>query len=455
MKSIFNLKAISPVDGRYNKICCRFSDYFSEYGLMKYRVKVEIMYFQELCGILPELAEFNLNRYSAEITNIYNNFSITDALTIKDIESHINHDVKSVEYYIKERFHEILNNDLNMGKYIEFIHYSLTSQDINNTALPLSINDCMDDIVFPTIMNLNNKIKELSKLWIEIPMLSRTHGQPASPTILGKEFMVFHERIDNQLNIMFSVELYAKFGGAVGNFNAHNVAYPEINWCEFADNFIEKFKLKRTQYTTQIDHYDSIATLFDNIKRINNILIDMNRDIWHYISLDYFKLKIIEKEVGSSAMPHKVNPINFENSESNLMIANTLLEFFSAKLPISRLQRDLTDSSVCRNIGVALSHCYIGYDSLLKGLSKLEVNSNKIKSDLIDNWVVISEGIVSILKKHNYPNPYEKLKELTRINNKIDKIHLIKFINSLEVKQEIKNKLLEITPFNYTGNTNL
>ena len=451
MQSVFNLKAISPVDGRYNKICRRFSDYFSEYGLMKYRVKVEILYFLELCGILPELVEFNLNRYSPQINDIYNNFSITDALTIKDIESHINHDVKSVEYYIKERLKEILNNDLNVAKYIEFIHYSLTSQDINNTALPLSINDCMDDIVFSTIMNLNNKIKELSKLWIEIPMLSRTHGQPASPTILGKEFLVFHDRIDKQLNIMFSVELYAKFGGAVGNFNAHNVSYPEINWCEFADNFIEKFKLKRTQYTTQIDHYDSIATLFDNIKRINNILIDMNRDIWHYISLDYFKLKIIEKEVGSSAMPHKVNPINFENSESNLMMANALLEFFSGKLPISRLQRDLTDSSVCRNIGVALSHCYIGYYSLLKGLSKLEVNSNKIKCDLADNWVVISEGIVSILKRHNYPNPYEKLKELTRINSKIDKIHLIKFINSLEVEPEVKNKLLEITPFNYTG----
>ena len=451
MQCVFNLKAISPVDGRYNKICRRFSDYFSEYGLMKYRVKVEILYFQELCGILPELADFNLNRYAPQITDIYNNFSITDALTIKDIESHINHDVKSVEYYIKERLKEILNNDLNVAKYIEFIHYSLTSQDINNTALPLSINNCMDDIVFPTIMNLNNKIKELSKLWIEIPMLSRTHGQPASPTILGKEFLVFHERIDKQLNIMFSVELYAKFGGSIGNFNAHNVSYPEINWCEFADNFIEKFKLKRSQYTTQIDHYDSIATLFDNIKRINNILIDMNRDIWHYISLDYFKLKIIEKEVGSSAMPHKVNPINFENSESNLMIANALLEFFSGKLPISRLQRDLTDSSVCRNIGVALSHCYIGYDSLLKGLSKLEVNSDKIKCDLADNWVVISEGIVSILKRHNYPNPYEKLKELTRINSKIDKIHLIKFINSLDVEPEVKNKLLQLTPFNYTG----
>ena len=451
MNSVFSLKAVSPIDGRYNKICRKLSDYFSEYGLIKYRVKIEIFYFMELCKILPELAELDIDKYGRQIYEIYNKFSITDALTIKDIESHINHDVKAVEYYIKERLTEILNNNLNIDKYIEFVHFSLTSQDINNTALPLSINDCMDNILFPTIMNINNKLMELITHWIEIPMLSRTHGQPASPTILGKEFLVFHERIDKQLNVMFSVELYAKFGGATGNFNAHNVAYPEIKWYEFADNFIEKFKLKRSKYTTQIDHYDSIATLFDNIKRINNILIDMNRDIWHYISLDYFKLKINEKEVGSSAMPHKVNPINFENSESNLMIANSLLEFFSRKLPISRLQRDLTDSSICRNIGVAFSHCYIGYDSILKGLSKLEVNCYKINKDLENNWVVISEGIVSILKKYNYPNPYDKLRELTRTNNKIDKECLLNFINTLEINDEVKNKLLDITPFNYTG----
>ena len=436
----FSIKAISPIDGRYYNKCSKLNDYFSEYGLIRYRLKVEIDYFMELCKVLPELK--NVKFKKSELTDIYTNF---DPLEIKKIERTTNHDVKAIEYYIRNRF-KLINNP-----HTNFIHFALTSQDINNTALPLSISEAMSAVILPNITNIITSLKTLAEKWNYIPLLSQTHGQPASPTKLGKEMMVFVERLEIQFESLSNTKLYAKFGGAVGNFNAHHIAYPEIDWSKFADKFINNYGLKRSKYTTQIDHYDSLSGVFDNLKRINTILIDLSRDMWMYISKEVFKLKIIKGEVGSSTMPHKVNPINFENAESNLMLANTLLEFFSRKLPISRLQRDLTDSSVCRNIGVSFGHCLISYSSLLTGLEKIEVNKPKIELDLKNNWVVVAEGIVSILKKNNYPEPYETLKKFTRNNNNITKENISAFIDSLYITPDVELELRQITPFNYTG----
>lgn len=436
----FSIKAISPIDGRYQKKCVKLSNYFSEYGLIRYRLRIEIDYFIELFSILPELRDIDFN--IEELEDIYKSF---DALEIKKIEQETNHDVKAVEYYIRNRFNLIGIKQTN------FIHFGLTSQDINNTALPLALSESMSEIVLPQLYSILDYLTILSKKWIDIPLLSKTHGQAASPTILGKELMVFIERLKIQIGMLSNTVLYAKFGGAVGNFNAHTIAYPSIDWVGFSDRFIEKYGLKRSRHTTQIDHYDSLGVLFDNIKRINTILLDLSRDMWLYISDEVFKLKIIEGEVGSSTMPHKVNPINFENSEANLMLANTLLEFFSRKLPVSRLQRDLTDSSVCRNIGVALGHSLVSYSSLLTGLKKIEVNKTKINNNLENNWVVIAEGIVSILKKNDYPDPYEVLKQFTRKNSTITKENIKGFINSLNINEEIRTQLLNITPYNYTG----
>tara|TARA_B100000787_G_C16196603_1_gene301354 strand:- start:3332 stop:4657 length:1326 start_codon:yes stop_codon:yes gene_type:complete len=436
----FSLKAISPIDGRYSNKCKLLSKYFSEYGLIKYRLKIEIDYFMALCKVLPELKEFSFQ--TSELTDIYRNF---DAHEIKKIEQTTNHDVKAIEYYIRNRF-KLMNNP-----HTNFIHFALTSQDINNTALPLSISEALSAVLLPSMNTIVKRLKTLSNQWIDLPLLSRTHGQPASPTRLGKELLVFIERLEIQLDSLSATKLYAKFGGAVGNFNAHYVAYPDIDWNSFSDKFINNYGLKRSRYTTQIDHYDSLSGLFDNIKRINTILIDLSRDMWAYISNEVFKLKIIQGEVGSSTMPHKVNPINFENAEANLMLANTLFEFFSRKLPISRLQRDLTDSSISRNIGVSFGHCIVSYTSLLTGLDKIEVNNPKIQLELENNWVVVAEGLVSILKKHNYPDPYETLKQFTRNNSNISKESLSAFIDSLNIAPEIELQLRKITPFNYTG----
>jgi adenylosuccinate lyase len=436
----FSIKAISPIDGRYQNKCVKLSNYFSEYGLIRYRLRIEIDYFIELCSILPELKDIDLN--IRDLTDIYTHF---DPLEIKKIEKETNHDVKAVEYYIRNRFKLIGIKQTN------FIHFGLTSQDINNTALPLALFESMSQIVLPQLNSILDYLIILSNKWIEIPLLSKTHGQPASPTILGKEIMVFIERLKIQIEMLSDITLYAKFGGAVGNFNAHTIAYPTIDWVGFSDRFIEKYGLKRSRYTTQIDHYDSLGVLFDNIKRVNTILLDLCRDMWMYISDEVFKLKIVEGEVGSSTMPHKVNPINFENSEANLMMSNTLLEFFSRKLPVSRLQRDLTDSSVCRNIGVALGHSLVSYSSLLTGLEKIEVNTTNINSDLENNWVVVAEGIVSILKKNNYPDPYEVLKHFTRKNKAITKENIKDFISSLNINEKIREQLRNITPYNYTG----
>lgn len=445
--SLSSLNAISPIDGRYRNKVEELSIYFSEEALIKYRVLVEIEYFIALCELkLPQLAEINSTNY-ASLRKIYTEFSTEDALKIKDIEKTTNHDVKAVEYFIKDKF-----SGLGLSKYKEFIHFGLTSQDINNTAIPLSIKDAMNDIYVPEYFKVLDKLSQLSDDWKDIPMLARTHGQPASPTRLGKEIMVFVVRLKEQFNLLNDIPSAAKFGGATGNFNAHKIAYPNIDWKGFGGKFVqEKLGLQHSFPTTQIEHYDHMAALFDCLKRINTILIDLDRDIWSYVSMDYFKQKIKEGEVGSSAMPHKVNPIDFENSEGNLGIANAIFEHLSAKLPISRLQRDLTDSTVLRNVGVPFGHTIIGFKSTLKGLDKLLLNVSKFEADLEQNWAVVAEAIQTILRRENYPNPYEALKGLTRTNTAITRSSIADFINTLDVEDHIKDELRVITPNNYTG----
>jgi len=442
-----NLNAISPIDGRYRNKVERLADFFSEEALIKYRVKVEIEYFIALCEIpLPQLANFDGSLFD-QLRAIYKDFSSVEAQKIKDIESITNHDVKAVEYFIKEKF-----DALHLQEYKEFIHFGLTSQDINNTATPLSINDAFDAVYYPELASLLEKLRQLSIDWSDVSMLARTHGQPASPTRLGKEIQVFIERIEQQVNQLQNIPYAAKFGGATGNFNAHKVAYPSIDWKAFGTHFVEKvLGLHHSFPTTQIEHYDHLAGIFDALKRINTILIDFDRDMWTYVSMDYFKQKIKKGEVGSSAMPHKVNPIDFENSEGNLGIANALFEHLSAKLPISRLQRDLTDSTVLRNVGVPFGHTIIAFSSTLKGLNKLLINREKFAEDLENNWAVVAEAIQTILRREAYPNPYEALKGLTRTNEKITQKSMSDFIESLEVSNDIKTELKAITPNNYTG----
>jgi adenylosuccinate lyase len=441
------LTAISPIDGRYRKNTHSLAAYFSEYALIKYRVLVEIEYFIALCEAgLPAFIDFDKKNYPA-LWSIITAFNEIDAQEIKDIEKITNHDVKAVEYYIKNKFEKI-----GIGKYAEFIHFGLTSQDINNTAIPLLLRDAVENEILPKISEILSVLKTLAKEWQDVPMLARTHGQPASPTRLGKELMVFVERIEKQLLQYAHIGYSAKFGGATGNFNAHHVAYPEINWIDFADRFInDKLGLQRSHYTTQIEHYDNIGALCDVFKRISTILIDLDRDMWQYISMDYFKQKVNKNEVGSSAMPHKVNPIDFENSEGNLGIAIALFEHFASKLPISRLQRDLTDSTVLRNLGVPFSHFYIAAESLIRGLNKLVLNQDTINEDLEKNWAVIAEAIQTILRREGYPKPYETLKELTRTGDKINKETINAFIDGLNVGYPVKKELRKITPFNYIG----
>ena len=445
--TLSSLTAISPIDGRYNSKTKSLQKYFSESALIKYRIKVEVEYFISLCKLpLSQLKEFPSDKFN-DLRNLYNNFSIDSAKRIKEIESVTNHDVKAVEYLIKEEF-----DNLGLSQFKEFIHFGLTSQDINNTAVPLSIKDAFNNVFFPELTSVLDKLKDLSDKWKNIPMLARTHGQAASPTKLGKEIYVFVERIEKQIELMNNIPFSAKFGGATGNFNAHHIAYPEINWKDFADNFVENsLELKRQQTTTQIEHYDNLAALMDSIKRINNILIDLSRDIWTYVSMDYFKQSIKKGEVGSSAMPHKINPIDFENAEGNLAMANAIYEFLSSKLPISRLQRDLTDSTVLRNIGVPFAHNLFAFSSLNKGLEKLVLNEEKIRNDLDNNWAVCAEAIQTILRRESYPNPYESLKDLTRTNSHITQESLSLFINELDVSEKIKEELRKISPFNYTG----
>ena len=443
-----SLSAISPIDGRYRKSTEDISRYFSEFALIRYRVFVEIEYFIALYELkLPELK----NIKKSEIKNlreIVNNFSINDAKRIKKIEEKINHDLKSVEYFIKEKFKK-----LGIDEYKEFVHYGLTSQDINNTAVPLMLKDCLKKSIIPSIKILLKSIRNKSKRFKNIPMLSRTHGQPASPTTFGKEFQVFHERISVQLDSLSKIPNNGKFGGATGNLNAHYVSYPKINWDSFSDKFLKKIGLIRSKPTTQIEHYDNMAAIFHCLSRINTILIDFSRDIWHYISINYLKQKVNKNEVGSSAMPHKVNPIDFENGEGNLMMANKIFQFLSEKLPISRLQRDLTDSTVSRNIGIPISHTKIALNSLLKGLEKIDVNKKEIESDLENNWSIISEAIQTILRREKVPNPYEKLKQITRGNSKIDKKLYLEFIDKLPVSNKVKKELKNISPKNYLGNS--
>ncbi len=445
--SITTLTAISPVDGRYRNKVDELGKYFSEFGLIKYRVLVEIEYFIALCELpLPQLANFNKKLY-CDLRIIYDDFNTDDARKIKDIEKVTNHDVKAVEYFIKEKFDE-----LELGEYKEFIHFGLTSQDVNNTATPYSLKDAIEEVYYPVFNELIDKLKSLVQEWASIPMLARTHGQPASPTRLCKEIRVFIERLEQQIKQLKTIPYSAKFGGATGNFNAHHVAYPEIDWNSFGNHFVNDIlKLHRSQPTTQIEHYDNLAATFDAMKRINNILIDLARDFWTYISMNYFKQKVVKGEVGSSAMPHKVNPIDFENAEGNFGIANALYEHLSAKLPISRLQRDLTDSTVLRNIGVPVSHSIIAFKSLLKGLDKVIVNEVAINADLEENWAVVAEAIQTILRREAYPNPYEALKDLTRTGDKITKESIHQFIDNLELTDKLKKELKEITPFNYTG----
>ncbi|MDD5571542.1 MAG: adenylosuccinate lyase [Bacteroidales bacterium] len=441
------LTAISPVDGRYREMLSEFSPYFSEFGLIRKRVFVEIEYFIALCKLpLPQLKDFDKNLFS-KLTDISKNFSTNDALRIKEIEKTTNHDVKAVELYIREKF-----DALGISNYKEFVHFGLTSQDINNTAIPLLIKESTDAIYFPLLNELTAKLNSLSEEWKNIPMLSRTHGQPASPTKLGKEIFVFVERLKQQQKLLNTIPYSAKFGGAIGNFNAHHVAYPQIDWVKFSNNFVnDTLGLTRSQTTTQIEHYDNFAAFCDNLKRINTILIDLNRDIWLYISMNYFKQKIKKNEVGSSTMPHKVNPINFENSEGNLGMANAVFEHFSSKLPISRLQRDLSDSTVMRNMGVPIAYTVIAMKSLLKGLNKLLLNETAIKQDLQDNWSVVAEAIQTVLRREGYKNPYEALKALTRSNEIITKETIHKFINTLNVENSVKEELKKIAPENYTG----
>lgn len=441
------LTAISPIDGRYRDKVDSLANYFSESALIRYRVMVEVEYFIALCELpLPQLRGFDHALFD-NLKEIDLDFTVEDAQKIKDIEKVTNHDVKAVEYFIKERF-----DALNLHEYKEFIHFGLTSQDINNTAVPCSFRDAIHDVYYPVIDELIAKLEELAEEWKDVPMLAKTHGQPASPTRLGKEIRVFVYRLTKQLELLKKVACSGKFGGATGNFNAHNVAYPEIDWTAFANKFLtEKLKIEREQYTTQISNYDNFAAVFDNLRRINNIVVDLDRDFWTYISMTYFKQKIKAGEVGSSAMPHKVNPIDFENSEGNLGIANAVLDHLSNKLPISRLQRDLTDSTVLRNIGVPLAHTIIAFKSTLKGLNKLIINKAAIEADLEDNWAVVAEAIQTILRREAYPNPYEALKALTRTNSKVTQASIAEFIDTLDVSAELKEQLKQISPSNYTG----
>ena len=442
-----SLTAISPVDGRYRDKVAVLEEYFSEYALVRYRVLVEVEYFIALCEIpLPQLKDFDKNLFD-DLRSLYIDFTVEDAQKVKDIESVTNHDVKAVEYFIKEKF-----DALNLQKYKEFIHFGLTSQDINNTATPYSLRDAVHDVYYPLLDELIEKLEGLANDWKDISLLARTHGQPASPTRLGKEVMVYVYRLKKQLDLLKSVPCSAKFGGATGNFNAHHVAYPQIDWKAFGNKFVNEYlKLEREEYTTQISNYDNMAAIFDNFKRINTILIDMNRDFWTYISMNYFKQRIKKGEVGSSAMPHKVNPIDFENSEGNLGLANATYEHLSAKLPISRLQRDLTDSTVLRNIGVPFAHSIIAFKSVLKGLDKLILSPDAFEADLEANWAVVAEAIQTILRREAYPNPYEALKALTRTNTSVTQNSIAEFIETLDVSDSLKAELKAITPLNYTG----
>ena len=441
------LNAISPIDGRYHNKTVSLSPYFSEEALIKYRVLVEVEYFIALCQAnLQQLAGINKSVFD-DLRKIYTEFSTEDALWIKETEKTTNHDVKAVEYFIKTKF-----DALGLQQYKEFIHFGLTSQDINNTAIPLSTKDAFEKVYLPSLIALIAKLKELSIEWKDIAMLARTHGQPASPTRLGKEILVFVERLEEQMRLLFNIPFAAKFGGATGNYNAHHVAYPNVDWRKFGTDFVEDvLGLHHSFPTTQIEHYDHFAAFFDALKRINTIVMDLDRDIWTYVSMDYFKQKIKAGEIGSSAMPHKVNPIDFENSEGNLGIANAIFEHLAAKLPLSRLQRDLTDSTVLRNIGVPFGHTLIAFEATIKGLNKLLLNEPKLKEDLEKNWVVTAEAIQTILRREGFPNPYEALKGLTRTNEVINKEAIHNFINSLPVSAAIKNELLQITPSNFTG----
>jgi len=441
------LTAISPIDGRYRRQIENLAKYFSEFGLIHYRVRVEIEYFIALCELpLPQLEGFDKVLYK-NLRVIYENFSEEDALKIKETEKVTNHDVKAVEYFIKDAF-EVLG----IGQHSEFIHFGLTSQDVNNTAIPLSLKEAMMVEILPAFQQVLAKLNELAEQWKDIALLAHTHGQPASPTRLGKELLVFCERIEKQLEMLNAVPYAAKFGGATGNFNAHHVAYPQTEWVTFGNSFVNDYLgLSRSQKTTQVEHYDMLAAMFDALKRLNTILIDFSRDVWAYVSMGYFKQKIKVGEIGSSAMPHKVNPIDFENAEGNLGVANALFEHFSAKLPISRLQRDLTDSTVLRNLGVPIGHTVIALNSLLKGMNKLELNQEAIDHHLEENWAVVAEGIQTVLRREGFPKPYEALKELTRKNEKITEKRIKDFIDSLDIGEKVKYELRRISPFNYTG----
>ncbi len=440
------LTAISPIDGRYRNKVESLEKYFSEKALINYRVRVEVEYFIALCNIpLPALKDFDKNKFD-ELKNIYKNFTIEDAQRVKDIEQTTNHDVKAVEYFIKEKF-----DVLKLSKYKEYIHFGLTSQDINNTSVPLSLKDCNDEVLLPALNEVLDLINNKATEWKDIPMLAHTHGQPASPTCLGKEMKVFAYRLEKQLAYFAFIPFSAKFGGATGNFNAHNVAFKEVDWLSFADEYVASLGLERDIFTTQIENYDNLAAYFDNLRRINTILIDFARDIWMYISMEYFFQQIKKDEVGSSAMPHKVNPIDFENAEGNLGMANAILTHLSMKLPVSRLQRDLTDSTVSRNIGVPLAHTLIALASLKKGINKLILNETAIYKDLENNWAVVAEALQTILRSINYPNPYETLKQLTRKNAKMNKETIHQFIDTLNVSNEVKEKMKAITPHNYIG----
>ena len=447
MTTLNELNAVSPIDGRYRNKTISLAPFFSEEALIKYRVLVEIEYFIALCEVpLPQLKNVNSDLFES-LRNIYKNFSTKDALWIKETENVTNHDVKAVEYFIKDAFEK-----LGLSQYKEFIHFGLTSQDINNTAIPLSTKEAFEKVYMPSLITLTSKLKDLSVEWRDIPMLARTHGQPASPTRLGKEIGVFVERLEEQMRLLFNIPFAAKFGGATGNYNAHHVAYPQIDWRKFGAKFVEEnLGLHHSFPTTQIEHYDHFAAFFDALKRINTIIIDLDRDIWTYVSMEYFKQKIKAGEIGSSAMPHKVNPIDFENSEGNLGIANAIFEHLSAKLPLSRLQRDLTDSTVLRNIGVPIGHTLIAFEATLKGLNKLLLNEPKFHDDLEKNWAVVAEAIQTILRREGYPNPYEALKGLTRTNEAIDKKAIHDFIVTLDISDAIKAELMQITPSNFLG----
>jgi adenylosuccinate lyase len=441
------LTAVSPVDGRYRTKTDELAPYFSEYGLIRYRVRVEIEYFISLCRYkIPLLSDFPKEKFES-VRSVYNNFSLNDAAEIKETEKTTNHDVKAVEYFLKKKFDE-----LGLQKFKEFIHFGLTSQDINNTAVPLSFQDSIRDLYLPLLQKVVDHLVDLSIEWEAVPMLARTHGQPASPTRLGKELRVFTERLQTQMGQFKQIPVSAKFGGATGNFNAHVAAYPEIDWIEFGNAFVNHvLGLERQQTTTQIEHYDNLAASFHGMSRLNTILIDMCRDIWTYISMDYFKQKIKEGEIGSSTMPHKINPIDFENAEGNLGVANAIYAHLAEKLPVSRLQRDLTDSTVLRNIGVPMAHSLIAFKSILKGLGKLVLNKEKIEADLEENWSVVAEGIQTILRREGYPKPYETLLKLTRTNKKITRETLSSFLDSLDIRDDLKKELKKITPSNYTG----